>query len=174
MCSMEFDILYALQEIHNPILDCIMVFVSTITNHGELWIAIGLILLCFKSTRKTGFVVLTALLLMLIISNLILKNLIMRDRPCWIDTAVELLVKCPDSYSFPSGHTASGFAAAISILMYHKKGGILAVLLAATIAFSRMYLFVHFPTDILGGIIIGSMIAIAARWIVKYMYKDTI
>ena len=114
---MEFDILYALQEIHNPILDFIMVFVSTITNHGELWIAIGLILLCFKSTRKTGFVVLTALLLMLIISNLILKNLIMRDRPCWIDTTVELLIKCPDSYSFPSGHTASGFAAGVAAAM---------------------------------------------------------
>lgn len=166
---MEFDILYALQEIHNPILDAIMVFVSTITNHGELWIAMGLLLLCIKQTRKTGFVVITALLLMLITNNLILKNLIMRDRPCWIDPTVELLVKCPDSYSFPSGHTASSFAAAVSILLYHKKGGILAVLFAAVIAFSRMYLFVHFPTDILGGIMIGSMIAIAARWIVEYV-----
>ena len=166
---MEVDILYAVQEIHNPILDAIMVFVSTITNHGELWIAMGLLLLCFKQTRKTGFVVLTALLLMLITNNLILKNLIMRDRPCWIDPTVELLVKCPDSYSFPSGHTASSFAAAVSILLYHKKGGIFAVLLAAVIAFSRMYLFVHFPTDILGGIMIGSMIAIAARWIVEYV-----
>lgn len=164
---MEFTILHAIQNLHNPLLDSIMVFLSTIANSGEVWIVIGILLLIFKKSRKTGVVVLLSLLFMLVTSNIVLKNVVMRDRPCWIDQTVQLLIDIPKDYSFPSGHTMAGFASATSIFFYHKRLGIAAYVLASSIAFSRLYLFVHFPTDILGGLIIGIALAFLARWIVE-------
>ena len=100
-----------------------------------------------------------AMLLTFIIGNLILKNAISRDRPCWIEPTVTLLVKSPTDFSFPSGHSMNGFTAAVTILFYDKRWGIAAVVLAALIAFSRLYNFVHFPTDVFAGIVIGTVIA---------------
>ena len=95
-----------------------------------------------------------------IIGNLILKNLVMRARPCQIDTAVALLVHMPSDYSFPSGHSMNGFTASVALLCNNKKLGIPAVVLAALIAFSRLYNFVHFPTDVLAGMAIGTIVAV--------------
>ena len=95
-----------------------------------------------------------------IIGNLILKNLIARERPCWLDTQIALLIKSPKDYSFPSGHSMNGFAASIALLCNDKKLGIPAVILASLIAFSRLYHFVHFPTDVMVGILIGTTVAI--------------
>ena len=110
----EFDILYALQKIHQPVLDHIMTGLSTIA----------------------------------------------RPRPCWLDTQIALLIKSPKDYSFPSGHSMNGFAASIALLCNDKKLGIPAVILASLIAFSRLYHFVHFPTDVMVGILIGTTVAI--------------
>ena len=98
-----------------------------------------------------------ALILDLILCNLVLKPLAARPRPCWIDEQVKLLVAAPKDYSFPSGHSAASFAAAVSIFVMHKKEGA-----AALIAFSRLYLFVHFPTDVLAGIAVGFICAFLA------------
>ena len=98
-----------------------------------------------------------------IIANLILKNLVARDRPCWIDKSVSLLIPDPKDFSFPSGHSVNGFAASVALLLNDKRFGIPAVILAAVIAFSRMYLFVHFPTDVFTGIVIGTACAILVR-----------
>lgn len=95
-----------------------------------------------------------------IIGNLILKNLIARQRPCWLDTQIALLIKSPKDYSFPSGHSMNGFAASIALLCNDKKLGIPAVILASLIAFSRLYHFVHFPTDVMVGILISTTVAI--------------
>lgn len=156
----EFSFLYFLQELHNPVLDKIMLFVTSLGNEGLLWIGIAVVMLFFKKYRKCGISIGVALLLMEITGNLVLKELIMRDRPCWIDPTVELLLKAPSSYSFPSGHTFAGFAASVTIFLNHKKEGIAAIIVASLIAFSRMYLFVHFPTDILGGMVFGTGIAV--------------
>lgn len=99
----------------------------------------------------------------LIIGNFILKNFVARERPCWIDTEVFMLIPVPHDYSFPSGHTLASTISAVILMQESKKFGIPACILAALIAFSRMYLFVHFPTDILGGLILGLIIGFSVN-----------
>ena len=124
-------------------------------------------MLLFKKTRRAGIAVLVGLLLGLLCGNLAIKNLVARERPCAIGTAPELLIPYPSEYSFPSGHTLSSFIAATCIFLRNKKWGISAYVFASGIAFSRIYLYVHFPTDILGGIILGIALAHLATWISK-------
>ena len=138
---MDFSILYVLQHLHNAVLDRVMVGITSLGNAGWIWIA---------------------LILDLILCNLVLKPLAARPRPCWIDEQVKLLVAAPKDYSFPSGHSAASFAAAVSIFVMHKKEGAAALILACLIAFSRLYLFVHFPTDVLAGIAVGFICAFLA------------
>ena len=163
--SWEFDFLYALQNIHNPVLDKIMIVLSTIGDAGLLWIGVAILLICMKKYRKCGLQVAVAMLLTFIVGNLILKNMIHRDRPCWIDPSITLLVKLPSDFSFPSGHSMNGFTASVSILLCDKKLGIPAVILAAAIAFSRLYNFVHFPTDVIAGIVIGIFSALFVNYL---------
>lgn len=162
--SWEFSILYALQEIHNPILDKIMVSISALGDDGILWIAIGVICLFMKKHRKMGLQLLLSMLCTFIIGNLILKNVFARPRPCDIDTAVAMLISRPHGHSFPSGHSINSMVAAVALFLNNKKIGIPAVIIATLIGFSRMYLFVHFPTDVLGGFIIAILVAIAVDY----------
>lgn len=173
----EFSFLYFLQGLHNPVLDKIMVFISSLGNDGLLWIGLAVLLVFFKKYRKCAISICISLILMELTGNVILKELIMRERPCWIDPTVELLIKAPSSYSFPSGHTFAGFASAVTVFLNHKKEGIAAMVVAALIAFSRMYLFVHFPTDILGGMVFGIGVAVLTyfivhRWAPKLLKKE--
>ena len=135
-------------------------FVSLLAEHGIGPILLSLCLCFFKKTRRAGAGALLSLLLGAVCTNLILKNLIARERPCWLDTQIALLIKSPKDYSFPSGHSMNGFAASIALLCNDKKLGIPAVILASLIAFSRLYHFVHFPTDVMVGILIGTTVAI--------------
>lgn len=152
---MEFHILYQLIELRNPILNGVMIFVSSLGDGGLIWIILTIVLLFFKKTRQMAVAMAISLILMQLIGNMALKNLIQRSRPCWIDTSIPMLIPVPKDYSFPSGHTYVSFCAAAAIYLHQKKWGILAFILASLIAFSRLYLFVHFPTDILGGIVLG-------------------
>lgn len=160
----EFSFLYALQEWHNPILDTIMVFITTLGDDGLFWIAIGVCCLFFKKHRKMGLQVLISMLCTFIIGNLILKNIFARPRPCDIDTTVAMLISRPHGHSFPSGHSMNGMVAAVALFLNNKKIGIPAVILATLIGFSRMYLFVHFPTDVLGGFAVGILVALAVDY----------
>lgn len=164
---MEFDILYAINNLHNPILDKIMIAITSLGNAGLIWIAIAVFMLFIKKTRKCGALMLVSMILGLIIGNGFLKNIIARERPCWIDTSIPLLIPNPLDYSFPSGHTLASFEAAVMIFLHNKKWGAISLILALVIAFSRMYLFVHFPTDILGGMVLGTVISLA----VYYSYE---
>ena len=168
---MELSILHAIQSIHNPIFDKIMVFLSTAGNRGLIWILIALTFLCIKKYRKCGIVVTLSLLVAVLLGNTVLKNLFERARPCWVDTSVSLLVAKPKGFSFPSGHTFSSFAAATSIFIYHKEIGKIALFLAALIGFSRLYLFVHYPSDVLAGAILGILTAVVLSKLCNYLYK---
>lgn len=170
MAEMEFAFLYFLQSLHRPWLDEIMVFITSLGDHGSFFLLLACIFLLVKKTRKIGLAMLLSMLIGFLIGNVWLKNLLMRQRPCWIDPSVELLVHVPRDYSFPSGHTLIGFECGVSMWLQNRKLGIAALILAVLLAFSRMYLFVHFPTDILAGAVIGSFIAWAVYKIMeKYL-----
>lgn len=157
---MEFQILYALQELHTPWLNQFMVFVTKLGDEGIFWLGLAVILLLFKKTRKCGLTIVVSMALCYLLGNMFLKNLIARPRPCSLDSSVALLIPTPGEYSFPSGHTLHGFTAATAIFLHFKKPGVAALILASLIAFSRMYLFVHFPTDILAGMLLGTGVAV--------------
>jgi len=140
---------------HNPIMDKIMTTITSIGNAGFIWIVIALILIIIPKYREVGIMTACALILNAILGEVILKNIVERSRPFNILDDIILLIKTPTSFSFPSGHTASSFAAVGIIGVMIKKYKWYALSLAILIAFSRIYLFVHYPTDIIGGIILG-------------------
>ncbi len=162
---MDFGILYALNGIHSEILDKIMVGITYLGEKGIFWIALSIILLFNAKTRKCGIFMLISMIIGLIVGNGLLKNIVARQRPCWIDDTIKLLVANPKDFSFPSGHTLASFEAAISILLFNKKWGIVATIVAIMIGFSRLYLFVHFPTDVLAGAVLGTIIAILVHFV---------
>ncbi len=154
--AFDWNILNGIQEIFRcDFLDVIMPKITSLGNAGMIWIIIGVCMLITKKYRKQGILVLVGLLLGLIIGNGIVKNLVARQRPCWQNPEFPLLISNPKDFSFPSGHTQSSVIAATIITMGNKKMGWVVIPLAVLIAFSRLYLYVHFPTDILGGAIMG-------------------
>lgn len=157
---MELQILHMIQELHQEWLSAVMIFFSTIGNAGICWIVLCLVLLCIPKTRKCALTMAVSMLITVILGNEVIKKLVARPRPCTVDTSVSLLIPFPSQYSFPSGHTSNGFSAAVSIFLFYRRPGILALVIAGVIAFSRMYLFVHYPTDILGGLILGTVDAV--------------
>lgn len=152
----EFEFLDFLQTMHTPLITKIMKAASKLGDAGFVWILLTGVLLMIPKTRKVGILVSVALLLDVLTCNVILKPLIARTRPYDVNKAVELLIRAPRDYSFPSGHTAASFAAAAALWFADKKKlAIPALVLAVLIAFSRMYFYVHYPTDVLGGAILG-------------------
>lgn len=157
----------------NPFFDWFMPFVSRLGDAGLIWIIICIILLIQKKHRKTGYMCALALLLGTLSGELILKNIIGRARPFLSLPDIKLLIEAPGSFSFPSGHTTSSFAAATVIARNFRGYRIPAFFLAALIAFSRMYLFVHYPSDVLAGIILGIICARIGMIVVrKYIRED--
>lgn len=143
------------KNLHNPIMDKIMIFITGLGDGGFIWILIGLALLISKKYRKVGFMVLGAIALGAILGEGILKNIIKRDRPFISIEGIDMLIKAPTSYSFPSGHTISSFSAAGVLSINFKNKSIYIFTLAVLIGFSRIYLGVHFPIDIIAAIILG-------------------
>ena len=172
LLELEFSILYFIQGLHTPFLDRFMTAVTSLGDKGWFFIVLGIILFCFKRTRKRGAAVLLSLAAGGLIGNVVLKNLVMRDRPCWIDESVRLLIQNPKDFSFPSGHTLASFETAVSIFLYNRKWGVPVIVLASVIALSRLYLFVHFPTDVLSGMALGIFIGwYVHRTIEKYNFS---
>ena len=164
---MDFSILYAIQNLRTDFLDTAIVkLTDLIGSYGEIWLIAAAVMLTNRKTRRCAYTMLISYLLVFGIGQLWLKNVIVRGRPCNIDRAVKLLVERPTSWGFPSTHTGWAFAAATSVFLYHKKAGIAVLVLAALIAFSRLYLFVHFPSDVLGGIVLGVLAALLAKKLV--------
>lgn len=169
---MELRFLDFLQTIHTPLLDKILAFITSLGNVGIIWIVLAVVLLILPKTRKTGIIVAAALLMDLVLCNLILKNLVARVRPYDINTAIAILIKKPLDFSFPSGHTAASFAAMTALFLAKmKKAWIAALILAVLIAFSRLYFYVHYPTDVLGGAVVGILSGIIGYAIVEKIDK---
>ena len=167
MQSAELAILDWIQlHLRCGFLDAAMPAVSFICNHGEVWILLAAILLLIKKHRRTGAAVSCALVLDLVVCNLILKPLIGRVRPFAVHPA-ELLVPPPLDASFPSGHTMASFAAVFALRACGSRLWVPALVLALAIAFSRLYLYVHWPSDVLFGAILGAAAGYAGAWLVR-------
>lgn len=135
--------------------DKAMTYITRLGDMGFIWIALATILIAKRDYKKYGIMVVFALMLTTILGEGILKNLIKRLRPHTDAIATKLLISKPITYSFPSGHTASSFAAAVILAKISIIFGVFAFSMASLIAYSRVYLHVHYPTDIVGGIILG-------------------
>ena len=167
---MEFSLLYAIPR--TEVLDSFFLGLTRVAgSYGQLWLIIAALLLIFKKTRKAGISVLIAYLAVYLLGQIVLKQLISRPRPCQIDQTFAMLVARPSSSSFPSTHSAWAFGAATAIFMQHRKLGAAAYAVAALIAFSRMYMFLHFPTDVLFGTALGIALGVLAHWITKALWK---
>lgn len=157
----DFSVLYWIQEnLRSPFLDGVCAFLSYAFEAGIFWIVTALVLIVFRKTRTAGVALLASMAVALIVGEWGLKNIICRERPCMLDTQVPLAIPAPSSYSCPSGHTGSSFAAAGGIFAFNKKLGIPALVIALAVGLSRMYLFVHFPTDVLFGVAVGLLSAL--------------
>ncbi len=144
-------------------LDAVMPKISMLGNGGVIWLLAATVLLFFDT--KLGMRIFCGLGVGALICNLLLKPLIHRLRPCWLNDEVMPLITTPTDFSFPSGHTLSSAIAATILAFASPLYGWIAVPIAAAIAFSRMYLYVHFPSDILSASLIGSAIGVAVCYI---------
>ena len=161
--ALDFSILYWIQDhLRCPLLDAVMPRLTLLGEMGMIWILLALVMIFWKRHRRGGIALAVGLLCSLLVGNLLLKPLAARPRPCWLDPSIQLLVELPRDFSFPSGHTLSGIIAATVLLRYDKRFGIPALILALLIAFSRLYLFLHFPSDVAAAILLGIPIGLAA------------
>ena len=164
----EFQMLDGLQTIHTSFLDTFMTSITKLGDAGIVWIILTVILLLIPKTRKSGVYMAVALIADLIICNVILKPIVARIRPYSINQTVHLLVTPLKDYSFPSGHTAASFASVSALYFAGRKRMAAGTLIVSVlIAFSRMYLYVHYPTDVLGGLIIGLLCGWIADMIIQ-------
>ena len=161
----NFDF-YVLNGIQNALqcsfLDAV-VPVLTHLGHGVIWTILGWIFIFTKKYRFNGICIITALTVTVIISEFIIKPLFLRERPYMLNPEFMLLIPEPSGTSFPSSHTSTSFASALQFFGINKKAGIAAMIFAAVVAFTRLYLYVHFPTDILAGIILGLIMGIIVK-----------
>ena len=170
--SFEIGILHSLHDaLQCAFLDTLMPIITRLANSGIFWIMLALLLLFFKKTRRAGITMGIALTLGLVFGNLLLKPLIARVRPYDFDPSIVLLIPKEKDFSFPSGHTLASFEGAVSLILYHKKSGIAAVVLASLIAFSRLYLMVHYPLDVITGVILGTAFAFIASRLADILIK---
>jgi len=156
-------------------LDFVMPIITLLGDAGIFWIAVGVVLAFIPRYRKTGIAMLTALVIGLVVCNITLKPLVGRERPYDYQLknfgiTIDLLIEAQHDFSFPSGHTIASFEAATVLLINNRKLGIPAMVLAVLIAFSRMYLYVHYPTDVLASVILGIGIAYLGNFLVNKVF----
>ena len=166
--EIEYAVLDFIRDnLSSPFMDGFMKIITFLGNGGWFWIVLALVLTAVPKTRRIGVSVCVSLLLSLILCNLTLKPIVARTRPYDLIEGIELIIAKPTDFSFPSGHSSASFAASVAIFANNKKYGAFAVALAFLIAFSRLYLYVHFPSDVLAGILLGSFCGILGYYITK-------
>lgn len=166
MQTADESLLRWLEGLRVPPLDAAMSFYTRLGNAGILFIIAALVLLSFRRTRQGGFAALMAMGFGLVVTNLTIKPLISRARPWVVMEGFNVLVRSSDPNSFPSGHTCAAFAFAVGLCMSipWKWGKAMALAAAFAMGFSRLYVGVHFPSDVLAGGIIGTLCGLLAGW----------
>ena len=153
-------------------LDFLMPLITLLGDAGIFWILCSVVMILIPKTRKTGLAMGISLLIGLLVCNVTLKPLVGRIRPYdyqwqFFQKEITLLVEGLHDFSFPSGHTIASFEAATALLIGNKKLGIPAMILAVLIAFSRLYLYVHYPTDVIASVILGTGLAFLGVFLVN-------
>ena len=153
-----------------PVLDVAMPIITMFGDAGIFWIAVSVLLMITKKHRKTGIGMALALVMGLLVCNIWLKPTVARIRPYdfqmeYFMKEIPLLAGTMHDFSFPSGHTIASFEAAVVILLNNKKLGIAAMILAVLIAFSRLYLYVHYPTDVIFSVLLGTIFAFIGNYL---------
>jgi undecaprenyl-diphosphatase len=173
-CAVVFDLPvleWIRANLQSGFLDIVMPIITVFGDGGIFWIAWAVLLLCFPKTRRTGLGMGIALMLGVVICNIILKPGVARPRPYdmqeELGVIIPLLVDRMHDFSFPSGHTIASFEAAVVLLMADKRMGIPAIILACLVAFSRLYLYVHYPTDVLVSVVLGTLFAVIGYFLAK-------
>lgn len=165
-------LLWIQQHIRKEILNPAVIFITNLGNSGWFWLVLSAIFVFLAKYRKIGLTALIAMLIGFIITNLCVKNMVHRIRPYEIVEGLEFIGVRPSDFSFPSGHSTCSMAA--SVVMYKKFSGAVGIFLLALgifICLSRLYVGVHYPTDVAAGMIIGTMAAAAALWIMDKKEK---
>lgn len=174
MMDWEFYILdYIRKNFSNPFFDGFMKFISFLGSWGMIWIVLAAILFFTKKYHKLGRSLGINFIANFIACNLIIKPVVARIRPYEFNQSINLIVSAPLDTSFPSGHTFFAFGAATIFFFYNKKVGLLMYLFAFTMAFSRLYLYVHFPTDVAFGALLGTIMAIISYNIEKLIFNKS-
>ena len=160
------------ENIHCAFLDTVMPLITMLGDAGIFWIALSVLFLLFPKYRKVGLGMGAALLMGVLVCNVTMKPLFARIRPYdyqleHFGRTIQLLVATPHAFSFPSGHTLASFEAATVLLINNRKLGIPAMILAVLIAFSRLYLYVHYPTDVIFSVFMGIGFAFLGNFLVK-------
>ena len=166
--TLDADILLYIQDhIRNGFLDKIFPNITFLGNAGIFWIILTAVLLCFKKTRRAAICSALALIGSLILNNMILKPIINRTRPYEVIEGLILIGKKATDGSFPSGHTAASIASAVAMCRYLKKRwSVPLIILALMISFSRLYIGIHSPSDVLVGLLDGILLAVIA-WVIE-------
>lgn len=173
---MPFDVPFLdyLQTLRSDFLDAFMRMVTALGNGGIFWIILTAALIIIPKTRRAGISAGLSLALEFVICNLILKNAVARIRPFELDPSVELLITPPADFSFPSGHAGASFAVTSGLLFGGSRLWLPAAFLSVLISFSRLYLYVHYPTDVIAGAVLGIMTGLVSAIAVSAIYKKLI
>lgn len=159
--ALDFNIvLWVQQHVRSPFLSAFFIPFTTIGNAGILFILIGVLLLFFKRTRQSGILLLISLTISFILNDIVVKNIVQRPRPYNTFSQIIPLVPPPGKYSFPSGHTAAAFSSMMTLFFTQKKHAIMGLIIAFLMGFSRIYVGVHYPTDVFFGAFLGTTVAV--------------
>lgn len=165
MIQFDMRTFMGIQKYKKPFLTKVLMLITKSANGGLIWILTAACMIGMKEWRNAGILLLEVLIITAVINNLVIKSLFMRKRPCDLFQNIPLLIKRPSGSSFPSGHTAVSFACAVTLCIIYLPVGILALIWAALIGFTRVYFFVHFPTDVLVEVLSGVGISIVSIFI---------
>lgn len=160
---------YIVQYLHSDVLTAVMRFFSFLGDHGLLWLLIGVPLLLYPKTRRWGLTLIISLAIAALLSEYGIKFLIQRSRPFLQFSELAPLIPPPSGYSFPSSHATTAFACATVLFAMKKPVGCAAYVAAALISFSRVYLCVHFPSDVTAGALLGIVLGVAITLIVRHI-----
>ncbi len=168
LMELDTNILFFVQDnLRNNVLNDIVVWFTSLGNAGLMWILVIAALIAYKGTRKEGLGCAVSLILCFIVVNVFLKNVVARVRPYDAIEQIRCLVGPQADYSFPSGHTAIAFAASVPVfIISDKRLGVIMIIFSVLMALSRIYVCVHYPTDVIGGAVIGILCGVVAGMVI--------